>query len=542
MKVCVVQPYYSTDPKDMQACYEGMTRLMDQCDDSLDLIVLPEYCDIPAGTAGSADFHAAIAKYNEDIRARASALARRCHAMVFANFADVTAQGPRNTTFAFDREGRETGKYYKAHPAPSEEKTPAQGGNGMDCSYSYAPAAPAVLEMEGLRFCFLTCYDFYMYESFPAIARQHPDIIIGCSHQRTDAHNTLDFIGRFLCYQTNAWLVRSAVSMGEDSPVCGCGMIVNPAGEMQLNMHNQVGLGILDIDPAWKLLKPAGYRGKPKAHPDYIEDGRRPWLYRNGGAMMIRDDAHLPYPRICAHRGFSTVAPENSLPAFGAAVASGAEEIEFDVWDTKDGELVSIHDATLDRVSDGHGKVFDYTLEELRQLDFGSKVSPRFKGLRIVRFEDILKKLAGTVIMNIHVKIWDYDRPDKHYREIAELLRRYDCEKHCYVMTTNDTASREFHEIAPEICRCVGWDDDREDLLKMPRRAMALGAEKVQLFKPYFNQETFDLAKANGILINVFFADDPEEALHYLEMGADTVLTNDYQSVSDVLRGSKYFT
>ena len=52
----------------------------------------------------------------------------------------------------------------------------------------------------------------------------------------------------------------------------------------------------------------------------------------------------MPYPRVCAHRGFSTIAPENSMPAFGAAVAMGAEEIEFDLWYTKDGEIVSIFD------------------------------------------------------------------------------------------------------------------------------------------------------------------------------------------------------
>jgi len=92
----------------------------------------------------------------------------------------------------------------------------------------------------------------------------------------------------------------------------------------------------------------------------------------------------MPYPRVCAHRGFSKIAPENSMPAFGAAVAMGAEEIEFDLWYTKDGELVSIHDATLDRVSDGTGFVYEYTLEELKKLDFGIKHGERFKGMRIL--------------------------------------------------------------------------------------------------------------------------------------------------------------
>ena len=62
-------------------------------------------------------------------------------------------------------------------------------------------------------------------------------------------------------------------------------------------------------------------------------------------------------PAFCAHRGVSGLMPENSLPAFGAALALGADEIELDVWLTKDGQLVVSHDVTLDRISDGTGKV-----------------------------------------------------------------------------------------------------------------------------------------------------------------------------------------
>ena len=58
-----------------------------------------------------------------------------------------------------------------------------------------------------------------------------------------------------------------------------------------------------------------------------------------------------------------------------------------------------------------------------------------------------------------------------------------------------------------------------------------MGAYRIQLLKPYFNQETVDEAHKNGILCNVFYADDVDEAKRYLEMGIDTVLTNDYQKI-----------
>ena len=67
------------------------------------------------------------------------------------------------------------------------------------------------------------------------------------------------------------------------------------------------------------------------------------------------------------------------------------------------------------------------------------------------------------------------------------------------------------------------------------RRAKELGAYKIQLFKPYFNEETVRLAKENGILCNVFWADDPDEAVRYRKMGIETVLTNDYLRVKNAL-------
>jgi glycerophosphoryl diester phosphodiesterase len=274
------------------------------------------------------------------------------------------------------------------------------------------------------------------------------------------------------------------------------------------------------------------------AHWEYADQGRRPWLYRPAGSMTVPDDDHIPYPRVCAHRGFNSIAPENSMPAFGAAVALGAEEIEFDIWATKDGELVSIHDPSLDRVSDGSGKVSDYTFEELQRFDFGRKRGERFNGLRIIRFEDILKKFACSVIMNIHVKIWDtHEDVDRQYGRIAALIRQYGCEKHVYMMTGNEQCQREFRAIAPDIHRCMGFGDcPKDDPLEHVRRAIRQGCQKIQLFKPYFTQESVDMAHEHGILCNVFYADDPEEACRYIDMGIDTILTNDYLQISNAVR------
>lgn len=264
MKVCVIQPYYSFDGSELENCYQGMVSLLDECDESLDLIVLPEYSDIPASQPSKETFHASIERYNEDIMQRAVETAKRCNAIVFVNCAHKTESGYRNTTHAIDRQGNIVGRYYKEHPAPSEVKTEKEGGNELDVSYSYTAREPYTIEIEGLRFGFMTCYDFYFYEAYAPLALQYIDIIIGCSHQRTDSHEALSLINRFLSCHTNAYLIRSAVSLGKDSKICGCSCVIAPNGNALVDMKSEIGLGICEINPEEKYYKPAGFKGKPK--------------------------------------------------------------------------------------------------------------------------------------------------------------------------------------------------------------------------------------------------------------------------------------
>lgn len=530
IKVCVLQPHYSFNEGDLDECFNGLLNLLEQCDESLDLIVLPEYSDALADVKGKKGFYDSVEKYGSVLLKKSCETAKRCNAIVFVNAGYKTENGIRNTTYAIDKSGKIVGRYFKAHPAPSEVKTDAEGGHELDVEYSYKFAPPYVLELDGLRFAFLTCYDFYFYENFSNIARRNVDIIIGCSLQRTDSRTAISIIDKFLCYNTNAYLIRSSVSLSETSELCGSGMVVAPDGEVLLDMESRVGSGVCEITPKNKYFKPAGYMGELKSHYEYIEEGRRPWLYRNGGASVVPFDGVMKYPRICAHRGFNSIAPENSLPAFGSAVALGAQEIEFDVWSTSDGVLVSSHDDSLERISDGTGKIYEHSYEELLKLDFGIKRGEKFKGLKIPAFEEILQKFASRAIMNIHVKIWDFNFKDAMIEEIIGLVRKYDCEKHVYFMTTNDEIIKRVIEYAPDMKVCVGWDGNKNPT-SIVDRAIALGAYKVQFFKPYISEEAIAKAHRHGILCNVFFADDPQEARQYFKMGIDTVLTNDYLNV-----------
>jgi glycerophosphoryl diester phosphodiesterase len=98
-----------------------------------------------------------------------------------------------------------------------------------------------------------------------------------------------------------------------------------------------------------------------------------------------------------AHRGYSAVAPENTLPALAGAVLAGATLVEFDVRTTADGVPVVIHDRTVDRTTDGSGQVWDLMLDEVRALDAGSWFSPAFAGLRVPLLSEVLDLLASPL-------------------------------------------------------------------------------------------------------------------------------------------------
>ena len=527
MKVCVLQPPYAHDPAKIGESVEWELDALAKCGGDLDVIVLPEASDRQGTVSSPSALTNAVERFNAPLLAACSATARRCGAVVFVNAIDKTPTGWRNTTFAYGRDGALAGKYDKAHLTAGEWKR-----LGLDASYMWEWSEPTTLEIDGVRYAFMTCYDFYFYEAFSGIARLKPDIVIGCSHQRSDPHAVLESIGRYFAYNTGAYLVRASVSMGLDSPVGGSSMVVAPSGEMLGNLYSRVGSLTVEFDPKAKFLKPMGFGNPVGLHSDYIEIGRRPWKYRPAGSAVVPDFDNAPAKRLCAHRGFSTVAPENGMAAFGAAVALGASEIEFDLWWTKDGEIVSIHDPTLERVSDGTGKVYEHTYAELSAFDFGVKKGPNFKGTRIVKFSEILAKFSQHTIMNIHVKdigrAWD----DAILAKAIRLIDAYDARRHVYFMTACGPLQDQLARLAPDIPRCMGNSGDNKSHPDIVDQAIAHKCRMVQLFKPYFDQALIDRARAAGLRVNVFWSDDPAEAKRFLDMGVDTILTNDYQPIS----------
>jgi glycerophosphoryl diester phosphodiesterase len=121
---------------------------------------------------------------------------------------------------------------------------------------------------------------------------------------------------------------------------------------------------------------------------------------------MIERLQNNPSIIVAGHRGFKSAYPENTLLAFQKAVELGVEMLEFDLRLSKDKVIMVIHDETLERTTNGSGKISDYTLAELKQLDAGGWFGNVFEGLKIPTFEELCKLLKPypEVLLNVEIK------------------------------------------------------------------------------------------------------------------------------------------
>jgi len=139
---------------------------------------------------------------------------------------------------------------------------------------------------------------------------------------------------------------------------------------------------------------------------------------------------------VAAHRGWSAAYPENTMPAFEAAVGLGVDQIETDIRVTKDGHLVLIHDAAVDRTTNGTGLVREMTLEELRRLDAGN-------GAKIPTLIEFLERMKQEETLTIDFELKEYPTPG--YEDVAydvcdrvlKLIDDYGFTDRCVVNTFN---------------------------------------------------------------------------------------------------------
>ena len=230
-------------------------------------------------------------------------------------------------------------------------------------------------------------------------------------------------------------------------------------------------------------------------------------------------------PVILAHRGASRLAPPNTLSSFKKAVEFGADGVELDVRLTKDNKLVVIHDPVVDHVSDGKGLVSNYTLGEIKELDFGYRFSEEFKGEKIPTLEEALDILKCLDLINIEIKNDPFP-----YRDIEKITLET-----IYNMGIKDKViiSSFDHEL---LVRIRGLDKDIKTGVLYSFRSvypnlLAIDARAGNLhpFWAVIDEDTVREAHRIGLNIFPWTVDDKDIMERLMKWEVDGIITNDVQ-------------
>jgi len=232
----------------------------------------------------------------------------------------------------------------------------------------------------------------------------------------------------------------------------------------------------------------------------------------------------LPRPVIIAHRGDSAHAPENTLAAFHLAIANRADAIEFDVKLSADGEVIVLHDQTVDRTTNGHGDVRNLSLAALRDLDAGARFDARYRGERIPTLEEVFEAVGRRIHMNI--ELTNYATPnDALVEKVVALVKKHQPQEWVLFSSFLPRNLRRAQELLPEIPRgqlawrgWVGW----------PARTFGWrGHFALHPYQTDVNKNLVSRLHHAGKRIFVWTVNQETEMQRLLHLGVDGIFTDD---------------
>lgn len=221
-------------------------------------------------------------------------------------------------------------------------------------------------------------------------------------------------------------------------------------------------------------------------------------------------------PVVVAHRGDSAAAPENTLIAFRRALDLGVPGLELDVHRTADGQIIAMHDATVDRTTDGSGAIASLTFAEIRRLDAGAWKGPEFAGERVPTLAEVCEVARGRAFLFVEIKA------EGIAAEVLRILKETGMEGQAIPISFSAANVRQVKELRPEMT--VGFlTSHAEDLPRLDE----LGAEAFCVhYKAATEAMAQQLHQADRLL-SVWTVNDPDEMRRMAQLGAD-FLTSDY--------------
>lgn len=235
----------------------------------------------------------------------------------------------------------------------------------------------------------------------------------------------------------------------------------------------------------------------------------------------------MPTRGICAHRGASDTHPENTLSSFREAILLGTQMIEFDVGLTKDGELVLMHDSTVDRTTDGQGKLAELTLAAVQKLDAGSWKNKKFKGERVPTLRQALDMMPDNIWLNVHLKDGGTELAEKAAKTILNAERVHQCFLAC-----NAEAAAAAKDIAANIQICNM--ERQADSEQYVAETIAAEADFIQLLgEESVSPKQTELLRSAGVRINYCCANDASKTKELFAAGVEFPLVD---KLKDLIR------
>lgn len=228
-------------------------------------------------------------------------------------------------------------------------------------------------------------------------------------------------------------------------------------------------------------------------------------------------------PLVIAHRGASMYAPENTFAAFDLAIQMGADAIELDTRLAADGTPVVIHDHTLERTTDGCGRISSKRIEEIKLLDAGSFFDKRFAGERIPTVEEVFSAVGQKILINVELN--NYASPfDRLPEIIVDLVRKEGLSDRVLFSSFNPMALRRAQRAGPEIRRAALFGRGPKGVRLIFEAFTAYSSVHPEV--SLVNQETVDKHHGAGQKVNVWTVNDESVMMKLLSMGVDGLITD----------------
>ncbi|MGI6609745.1 MAG: glycerophosphodiester phosphodiesterase [Limnochordia bacterium] len=237
---------------------------------------------------------------------------------------------------------------------------------------------------------------------------------------------------------------------------------------------------------------------------------------------------------VIGHRGAMGYAPENTLAAFAKAIELQAHMSELDIHQSRDGELIVIHDAKVDRTTNGSGAVSDLSLAEIKRLDAGTWFAPAYAGEQVPTLQEVMDFVKGKMALNVEVKAGYHGAYPGIIDRLIEHISRNGLVDSLVVSSFNREYLLELRRKAPSVRAALlysrpfpePWQDAVDQGWDLHPNAGAIDAELM------------DEAHSRGVEVRAWTPNEPDTMRSLIALGVDAIITNYPDRLQEVLRES----